>query len=168
MRGFTLIELLLSMAVLAGLALIAISTLFQSSPATAVRAGAQQLASDIRLAQNLAATERTRYRVVFTPGSSVYLLQRRDPASGAWGAPSGVQAPGPLPEGVTVSSINALTDDTLVFDSLGAPWEGSTGGLPLTGSGAGGVDHVVLRSSKGSATGEVTVAPGAGRVDALW
>jgi prepilin-type N-terminal cleavage/methylation domain-containing protein len=168
MKGFTLVELLLSLAVLAGLTALAISTLFSSSPATAVRSGAEQLAADIRMAQNLAVTERARYRVVLAPGSSSYLLQRRDPVSGTWGAPPGVQTPDPLPDGVTVFSINTLTDDTVVFDSLGAPYEGAAGAVPLSGSGAGGMDRVVLRSARGTATAEVTIAPGAGRVDALW
>jgi type II secretory pathway pseudopilin PulG len=168
MRGFTLVELLLTAALLLGLTVFAVSTLYRSTPAMQVRAAVGQVAGDLRLAQNLAVTERTRYRLVFTVGASSYSLQKRDPASGSWVAPSGVQAPAPLPDGVTVTSLTSITDGTLTFDSLGAPYEGAAGTAPLVGGGSGGVDHIVLGSAGGGATGEVTVAPGAGRVDASW
>ncbi len=168
MKGFTLIELLATIGLLLVLGLIVYSTFYASSPATVLRAAVEQVAGDVRLAQDLAISERARYRITFSAGSSSYTLEKRDPSTGTWGGATGTQTPSPLPDEVVVQSVVDLTDSILVFNSLGAPYEGTGAGVPLAGSGTGGLDHIVLRNSKSGRTGEVTVSPGTGRVDRTW
>lgn len=168
MKGFTLVELLATIGLLLVLSLVVYSTFFAKSPATVLRAAVEQVTSDVRLAQDLAITERARYRLTFTAGSSSYTLQKRDPSTGTWGGATGTQSPSPLPDEVVVQSVTDLTDGILGFNSLGAPYEGTGAGVPLTGSGTGGLDHIVLRNSKSGKTGQVSVSPGTGRASRTW
>ncbi|MFV2081676.1 MAG: prepilin-type N-terminal cleavage/methylation domain-containing protein [bacterium] len=165
MKGFTLIELLATIGLVLVLALIVYSTFYATSPSIVLRAAVEQVAGDVRLAQDLAISERARYRITFSAGSSSYILGKRDPSTGTWGAATGTQTPSPLPDDVLVQSVADLTDGILIFNSLGAPYEGTGAGVPLSGSGVGGLDHIVLRNSKSGRTGDVTVSPGTGRVD---
>ncbi len=165
LKGFTLIELLATIGLVLVLALIVYSTFYATSPSIVLRAAVEQVAGDVRLAQDLAISERARYRITFSAGSSSYILGKRDPSTGTWGAATGTQTPSPLPDDVLVQSVADLTDGILIFNSLGAPYEGTGAGVPLSGSGVGGLDHIVLRNSKSGRTGDVTVSPGTGRVD---
>lgn len=167
MRGFTLIELLVSIGLLLTLSLVVYSTFYASSPRTILRGAVEQVAGDVRLARDLAVSERARYRVVFSAGSATYTLQKRDPVSGTWTNSAGTQQASPLPDGFLIQSAGDLDGGYIIFDSIGAPYEGAGAGTALVGSGSGGVDHIVIVSDDSGRTADVTVAPGSGRVDII-
>lgn len=168
MKGFTLIELLVTVGLLLGLGLVVYSSFFATSPATVLRAAVEQVAGDIRAAQDLAISQRARHRIVFSAGSSAYTLEKRDPVAGTWGPVPGYLDLTALPDEVIVQSVADLSGGILLFDSLGAPYESTGSGVPLSGSGVGGLDHIILKNTKSQRTGEVTVSPGTGRVVRNW
>ena len=165
MRGFTLVELLVAIGLLLTMALVVNTTFFATSPRTILRGATEQVAGDVRLARDLSVSEHARYRILFTGGSGAYSLQKRDPLSGAWADAVGTQQARPLPEGTRIQSVDDLDGGIIIFDSLGAPHEGSGTGSVLVGSGAGGVDHITLVSDDSGRTADVTIAPGSGRID---
>ena len=165
MKGFTLVEVLVTLGLLLAMALIAVFTFFSSSPVTQLRAAVEQVAGDVRMAQDLAVSERTRYSILFTAGSPSYTLQKWDTATSAWIAVSGTEAPPSLPSSTVVQSVADITAGILSFDSMGAPYEGAGTGTPLVGTGAGGLDHIIISSGKAGRTGEVTITPGTGMVE---
>jgi len=168
LKGFTLVEVLVTIGLLLTIALVVVFTLYSSSPNTQLRAAVEQVAGDVRLAQDLAISERARYSILFTAGSAAYALRKWDVGTSAWIAASGTQTPASLPDSTTVQSVVDLTAGTLIFDSMGAPYEGTGTGSPLVGSGAGGLDHIVISSGKIGRTGEVTITPGPGTVEVSW
>ena len=68
LRGFTLIELLAVVAVISILAAIVIPFL-RSTYADQLKATAQVVEADLERARNLALTNQSKYRLVFTPGT---------------------------------------------------------------------------------------------------
>ena len=164
-RGFTLFEIVVAIGLLLALSLIVMTTFFASSPTTVLMGALEQVAGDIRLARDLSVSEHTRYRLVFSAGSDLYTLQKRNPVSGIWSDAAGTQQVELLPDGVRFQSITDLDAGTLLFDSLGAPYEGSGTGTALSGSGAGGVDHLGLVTDGTGRSAYVTIAPVSGRVD---
>ena len=165
MRGFTLVELLVTIGLLLTMTLIIYTTYFASSPMTILRGAVEQVAGDVRLARDLAVSEGARYRVAFTAGSSTYTLQKRDPVSGTWNSATGTHLPSPLPDGVRIQTAGDLDGGYVIFDSIGAPYEGAGAGTALVGSGGSGLDHIVIESVDSGRTVDVTVAPASGRVD---
>jgi len=157
-----------TIGLLLGLGLVVYSSFFATSPATVLMAAVEQVAGDIRSAQDLAISQRARHRIVFSAGSSTYILEKRDPSAGTWGPVPGYLDLTALPDDVIVQSVSDLTGGILIFDSLGSPFESTGAGVPLTGSGAGSLDHIVLKNNKSQKTGEVTVNPGTGRVERNW
>jgi prepilin-type N-terminal cleavage/methylation domain-containing protein len=167
LRGFTLVELLVTIGLLLTLTLIVTITYFASSPMTLLRGAAEQVAGDVRLARDLAVSEHARYRLAFAAGSASYSLQKRITASGTWEDATGTHQVRSLPDGARIQSVGDLDGGFVIFDSLGAPYEGAGMGTALVGSGAGGVDHIVIVSDDAGKTVDVTVSPGSGRVETL-
>ena len=168
MKGFTLVEVLVVLGLLLAVVLIAVFTFFSSSPNTVLRAAVEQVASDVRLAQDLAMSERVRYSILFTAGSATYHLRKWDSGTSAWVAATGTETPSSLPNSTAVQSVADITAGTIIFDSLGSPYEGAGTGAPLVGSGAGGLDHIVISSGKVGRTGDVAITPGTGMVEVAW
>ena len=165
LKGFTLVELLVTIGLLLTMTLIVFVTLFASSPMLSLRGAAEQVVGDVRLARDLSVSEHSRYRVLFTAGSNIYSLQKLDPLSGVWADAEGTQQARPLPEGIRVQSVDDLDGGVIIFDSLGAPYEGSGSGTSLVGSGTDSMDYVVLEITDSGKTADVIIAPGSGRVD---
>lgn len=165
LRGFTLIEILVTLGLILALSLFVYTSFYATSSRTILTGAAEQIAGDVRLARDLAVSERARYRLSFSPGSAIYSLEKLDPVSGLWGSATGTDLPGPLPAGTRVQSVADINGGYLIYSSMGAPFEGTGTGTTLVGSGTGGVDHIVVVSDGSGRTLDVTVAPGSGRVD---
>jgi prepilin-type N-terminal cleavage/methylation domain-containing protein len=106
-RGLSLLEVLAALAILAVLLGLALPSWQRSMAMQDLRYGTEQLASDLREAQERAKAERKSYTVTLVAGSSVYWVRR----SGG-----GFDHRGELPRGLTPTA-----DVTVTFDAFGKP-----------------------------------------------
>jgi len=160
-RAFTLIEIMVVVAIIAIAAFLAVP-MFSSAADVQLRSAANMIAADIEYAKSLAITRQQPHSVVFDTVSHAYEV--RDML--------GVVVPHPLNadgllavsfpndsrlKKVTISA-TALTDNTVTFDYLGSPYDGSDTTSPLIS----GVDVITLAAEGMTMT--ITIEPVTGYV----
>lgn len=158
----------MAVTLIAAMALFAYTNYYSSSSATLLRGSVERVASDVRLARDLAVSEGARFRVLFSAGSSNYTIEQYDVVAGTWSAATGTEQPGGLPAGILIQDIAELGGGVIIFDSLGRPYEGAGAGSALVGSGSGGLDHIVIADNRSGRTGNVSISPGSGLVGIVW
>lgn len=140
--GLSLVELVVAIAI-GGLALALAFNGTSLSANRRLTGMARKLASDMRMLEQRARTDRTCYRVVFDPAGNTYDIDRYDPAqvtpapvgggnqctAAAWTAQvvkeeSGDTVSRRMPQSVDLAS-TTFTGDTLMFSPLGNPNAGS-------------------------------------------
>jgi Tfp pilus assembly protein FimT len=139
--GVSLVELVVAISV--GGLLLALAVGGQGLVSSRRLTGmARKLASDMRMLEQRARTERTCYRIVFNPGAEHYTMERYDgtvtaaPAGGgsqcndsSWTGPVVVETSGDsvsrrMPRGINLVRTN-FGLDTLIFSPLGNPPAGA-------------------------------------------
>lgn len=149
-KGFTLIELVMVIVLLGTLA--ALASMRTPGDGINVVAQAEQLASDIRYTQSLAMSRGQRYRINFTATS----YQITDMSGGPQMHPGTGTTAAVLLTPAVLSGYNPpLTNDYVVFDSLGVPYTAPTTALAA-------VATLTLTDSGETAT--LRVVPQTGRV----
>lgn len=106
-RGLSLLEVVAALAILAILLGLALPSWQRSIAMHSLRYGTEQLATDLREAQERAKAERKSYTVTLTTGSSVYWVRR----SGG-----GFDHRAELPRGLAPT-----TSVTITFNAFGQP-----------------------------------------------
>jgi len=120
--GFTLSEILVVIAIIAVTAAIAVPFYRTVTLNLDLSAAGRDLASDLRLAQQLSVTTQLDHRVVFAiAGNSYRIMNTSSSATIKYGA---IKPP------ITILSITGLQSDTVTFNSTGAVT--STGTIILT------------------------------------
>ena len=133
--GFTLIELIMVMAI-AGILWVTASPRLDDLPETRARYAIRRVQSDVRYAQLLAMESQSRTRVVFDTGTETYNLQI-ETSPGTWAAMTNPATKENYTvtfntgdfTGVDVTKADFNGNTTVIFDSLGIPFDGS--GQPL-------------------------------------
>lgn len=161
-RAFTLIEIMVVVAIIAIAAFLAVP-MFSSAADVQLRSAANMIAADIEYAKSLAITRQRLHSVVFnTVNHSYYVCVTGET----------VPVPHPLNSGGTLEvafpndsrlkkvtiSATALTDNTVTFDYLGSPFDGSGTTSPLVS----GVDVITLAAEGMTMT--ITIEPVTGYV----
>ncbi|MCS7173252.1 MAG: prepilin-type N-terminal cleavage/methylation domain-containing protein [Armatimonadetes bacterium] len=132
-RGLSLLEMVVVLALVAIVLGLALPHWQRSLALQDLRYGTEQLATDLREAQERAKAERKPYTVALTAGSATYWVRRNG---------GGFDHRGELPRGLAPTS-----DVTVTFDAFGRP--DGTYAIPLRNragvgivrvSGAGGIE----------------------------
>jgi prepilin-type N-terminal cleavage/methylation domain-containing protein len=151
-RGFTLIELLVAVSVASVLVALTVPGFlrFRSSlMRSQVRWG---LISDLRYARQLAVTKHRAVVVAFGNGSTttdVTTYTLHTDSNGNRVKDNGEQVLNrTLPRGTYLTSVTLTPPDSVIFDSSGALWPGTTGGR-LTFRGPKGAPDTLLVSAIG-------------------
>ena len=113
--GYTLVEISVALGVITLLALITIPTLVNYQRTAKLRNEARSMATNLRLAQQLAITEQNIYRVEFSVISNSYQVVND--------ATNDVRKIVDLAEGVIINQIDSLTANTAKFNPTGAAVE---------------------------------------------
>ncbi|MDO8505268.1 MAG: prepilin-type N-terminal cleavage/methylation domain-containing protein [bacterium] len=112
-KGFTLVEFLVSFAIVALVAGISVTYLRQAGPGSILRAGALDLATDLRYASELAVSTQVRQEVRFNnPSASSYTIV-------ALSIPEQIVKTIQLDSSLTFGSIT-LPSNTAEFNSIGS------------------------------------------------
>ena len=123
-KGFTIVELTVALFVIALISVISIPLLFNYQKTTKLRSEARALATNLRLAQQLAITEQNIYDVVFYISTDSYQLINNKT--------SDIIKDVDLASGILINEVNNLTNDTIQFSPTGAVLE--AGSISLTNS----------------------------------
>lgn len=112
-KAFTLIELLVVMAIISVMVGASFVALKLMSPSMKLLSTAQDVASDLRYAQQLAVTEQIKYGILFSTSTQSYQLLKHSTTTAQVFNKS-------LPGGITLSSVGGLTGSEALFNAYGA------------------------------------------------
>lgn len=121
-KGFTLVEFSISVIIVSLIILVSIPMFVNYQKNTKLKSEARVLATNLRLAQQLAITEQIIYNLTLYPDSNEYKIINSQT--------SAVVKTVPIDSEVTISQIKALTANTAKFNPTGAAIE--TGEIILT------------------------------------
>lgn len=110
--GFSLTETLIAVAIIGIIASITIPFFRDASLTLNLNAAGRDLASDLRLAQQLAVTTQVNHQVVFNLSGNYYTITNLN--SGAVVKMRNIKSP------VSISAITNLPTSTVIFNSTGA------------------------------------------------
>ncbi len=120
----TLAELLVSIAIIALVAAIAVPFYRTITVNLDLKAAERDIASDLRLAQQLSVTSQINYQVIFNISGNSYSV--KNAATGASVKARVIKPP------IRILSISGLSNDTVTFNAIGAAT--STGSIILINS----------------------------------
>ncbi|MBT5955012.1 prepilin-type N-terminal cleavage/methylation domain-containing protein [bacterium] len=119
-KGFTLIELVTTLVILGIISLTFIRpNVIDIMDTMNIQAGTVQVKTDITNTKIESMSERLLKKVIFTPGSTTYSMYTQSTAGNSWELEINSYA---FPTGMTVLS-TSLTDDQVIFDEKGIPYE---------------------------------------------
>jgi type IV fimbrial biogenesis protein FimT len=111
-HAFTLIETLITIAVLTIIATISVPFLNDMSSAGSLNSAARELASDLRLAQQLSVTSQNNHQVIFDIYNNSYLLKDKETEN--------IIKQNILKEPIILVSITTPDNQTVEFNATGA------------------------------------------------
>jgi prepilin-type N-terminal cleavage/methylation domain-containing protein len=160
-RAFTLVEMTIVIVILAIAAVLALP-MFSSAASTRLEAAATMIAADLEYARTLAVSNQQRYTVIFDESNDKYEIRDsdnelvEDPMKPGSNFVINFSTESRL-SGVTISSADFDSLQSISFDYLGSPYSGATLNTPLAADGV-----ISLQASGSSAT--VTVCPVTGYI----
>ncbi|MEM9019921.1 MAG: GspH/FimT family pseudopilin [Planctomycetota bacterium] len=136
--GYTLVEVLITVTIMGLAAAIVVPNMLQGGT-MGVQAGARMVVADLLFAQNEAMAHNSARRIVFSPSTDSYHVQKYDSNAGAWVLDYNPVIGGddknnyeidftedPRFRGVDIVSADFGGSDTIQFDDLGNPSSGGT------------------------------------------
>jgi prepilin-type N-terminal cleavage/methylation domain-containing protein len=157
-RAFTLVEVIMVVVIMAIAALLAIP-MISSGADFQLRAAANIIAADLEYAKSLAITKQDNYSIIFDADNESYEMHDSngdvvdDPVRASGGIAVDFANDSRFSQ-VDIETVSFDSTDTVIFDYLGVPYNGSSN--PLSSS------AIVLKA--GDHTITVTVAPVTGYV----
>ena len=128
-KGFTLVEIILVVTIIGIISLLAIPML-SSAGDFQLRAAANIIASDLEYAKSLAISQQENFSIVFNASTETYVMKDSDGAVVADPVRAGSTISVDFAndgrfDQVNISSVNFDSTDTVTFDYLGCPYNGS-------------------------------------------
>ena len=157
-KGFTLVEVIIVVAIIGITALLAVP-MISSGADFQIRAAGNIIAADLEYAKSLAIANQEKYSIVFNASNETYVMQDSDAVAVADPVRAGSTVSVDFANdgrfnSIDISSVSFDTTDTITFDYLGSPYNGSGSAL----------SSGTITLSAGSQSMTITVEPITGYV----